>query len=201
MPLEDTYPLLSEKIATARAAGYPDEEIQKHIQGRIRTATKAGYSVDEINAYLGEIPKPSIMEPIKDTAKEVGRLATQAIPTIAGVVAGTAAAPFLGPAAPAGPYLGGSAGSAAGEALAQYFFDDKMSPKMIALQGLLGAIPGFKAASITSQAGRAALRAAEGATMAGGATQASSFLEKGEAASLGDTAKSMLIGALVGAPF
>ena len=51
----ETYPALSDKIGTARQAGYSDQEIQKHIQGRIHTAIRAGYSQDEVSKYLGNV--------------------------------------------------------------------------------------------------------------------------------------------------
>lgn len=189
--LEETYPRLVPQIAEARKAGYGDEEIQGHLQGKMQKAFKAGYSVDEVNAYLGEIPKPSIMEPIKGIAKDVGRMAVSVAPALVGGAAGA-----LLPV-PGGTYMGAMGGAALGETLAQYFFDDKMSPKQIALQAALGVIPGIKAGSVTSTGGRMALRAGEGAAMGGAATAGSNALE-GNEFSWVDTAKGALMGALMG---
>lgn len=199
--ITETYPRLTPKIETARAAGYSDQEIQGHLQQKMQTAFKAGYSQDEVNAYLGEIPKPSIMEPIKGSAKELGRLTVSVAPAILGAAAGTAAVvpalPVMGPAALALPFVGGAAGGAGGEALAQYFFDDKISPKQIALQAAFGLIPGVKLGQFATPGARVAIRSGEGALMGGGATAASRAIE-GEDISANDVLKGSLMGALFG---
>jgi hypothetical protein len=92
------------------------------------------------------------------------------------------------------------AASAGAEALVRYLFNEDMNPRQIALSGVLGAIPGFRGASIVSRAGRIALRGAEGLLFGAGGSAASRLVE-GESPDLMDMLKSGGFGGLLGAGF
>lgn len=198
MSLAETYPALAGRILALNKMGVEDEEIQAAIRPRIQELARMGFSVEEINKALGEVPQPSIIEPIKETGKELARMGLGVGGAFGGAILGGVAAPLAGPAAPVMPFAGAAAGSGAGEALAQYLFDEEINPRQVALQAVLGAIPGLKAPWVTSLLGRVALRGGEGALVGGGASVASDVVE-GEKPDWGKALKAALVGSLIGA--
>lgn len=88
-------------------------------------------------------------------------------------------------------------GGGMGELLGQLVEGGDINKKQIALNALLGAIPGFKAAGVTSTLGRMGVRAAEGAALGGLGTAASSMIE-GQTPDLGNVGQNMLLGGVLG---
>lgn len=163
----------------------------------------------------GEIPggektkKPeattSMADDLKSYGKTAARVGLGVAGSVAGVVAGTVAAVpaalVIGPAAAALPFVGGAAGSGLAETVSQWLFDDKFSPKQIALQTLLGALPGAKFPGIKGVVGRTAIRGLEGGAVGTGAAGASESIETGDWPSWGTLAKGFGLGTFLGGGF
>lgn len=121
------------------------------------------------------------------TLRTISAAAARVIPAIAGAVGGSFIAPGLGTAG------GGAGGAALGEYLAQQI-EGRSAPGQMALAAALGAVPGIPIAKSIGTAGRMAIRALEGAGVAGGGQVGSNLIEgKDWSDNLGQAA-------LVGAP-
>lgn len=161
-------------------------------------------SLDEL--YSGDTGKPTwgdrgITTALRVVPGVVGGIAGAAIGGAGGAVAGSAV-PVAGTLAGgveggiAGAAIGGGGGSALGEWLAEKYEKARglrkdINLKNVAVQGVIGAVPMGKAASIASGA-------LKGAALGAGSTIATSYAENGELPGAGDVALGAATGGALG---
>lgn len=125
MQIDQLWPALSDKITTAREAGYSDDEIKGFVHGKIKQARQSGYSATEVIDYLRKKPLLTRAKDVVSSGlQQVGEMALGAYqsldPTSHQSALGAAAAPVLAPLAATPPAIAGEfASGAALEGLSQ----------------------------------------------------------------------------------
>ena len=152
-----------------------------------------GFTLDEpevpegFTLDTGVAPEGFTLDKAPTTAHPYLAGAARTIPALVGGIGGT----VLGPG---GALLGGAAGGALGEVIAQ-IIEGRKSPGQVALSAALGAIPGVPLAKGLSTVARVGIRVGEGAGIAGAGQAASNVIEGRP------VLENVPAAALVGAPF